>query len=253
MKKILLSTFVASSLALAGGDITPVEPVVETPVVEANPWKNEVTIYAWLPTISADTPFPDSGDGIDADSILDNMKMVFMGTYSGRNDNWSAFADVIYMDVGDSKTHTFPNNDVAYVSFDLKALLINAGVGYNLIDTESGLLDITAGIRYLDLEATVTTDLIDDRYVSDSDDFTDFFIGVRGYKNINEHWYIPYEADIGGGDTDLTWQLYAGIGYRYDWGDIKLGYRYLEFDMDDDSLVRDLTLNGPLLGVSIKF
>jgi hypothetical protein len=34
---------------------------------------------------------------------------------------------------------------------------------------------------------------------------------------------------------------------------VKLGYRYLEFDMEDDKLVEDLTLSGAILGVSIKF
>ena len=51
MKKIMMSALVASSLAVAGGDIAPVEPVVETPVVDTNPWRNEVYIYGWLPTI----------------------------------------------------------------------------------------------------------------------------------------------------------------------------------------------------------
>jgi len=53
----MINALIASSLAVAGGDIVPVEPVVE-----ANPWKNEVTIYGWLPLISATTPLPDSGE-----------------------------------------------------------------------------------------------------------------------------------------------------------------------------------------------
>ncbi|WP_373033162.1 outer membrane protein [Sulfurovum sp.] len=256
MKKIMISALVASNLALAGGDIAPVEPVIETPVVEANPWKNEVSIYAWLPTISANTPLPDSGDSIDAEDILDNLKMVFMGGYSGRNDTWSMFADVIYMDIGDSKNHTFTNGDNAHVSVDMKALLMHAGVGYNLVDTGDSILDVVGGVRYVDLETGVSTAgriLEPDSDISASKDFTDFFVGVKGYKNINENWYIPYEADIGSGDTELSWQVFAGIGYRYDWGDVKLGYRYLEFDMEDDAVVDDLTLSGAVLGVSIKF
>ena len=254
MKKIMMSALVASSLAVAGGDIAPVEPVVETPVVEANPWKNEVSIYGWLPTISANTPFPDSGDSIEAEDILDNLKMVFMGGYSGRNDTWSLFADVIYMDIGDGKNHDFPNIDeTAYVSLDMKALLLHAGAGYNLINTGDGILDLVGGIRYLDLEVDLTSNLPSHPGGSASKDFTDFFVGVRGYKNINENWYIPYEADVGSGDTDLSWQLFAGVGYRYDWGDVKLGYRYLEFDMEDDAVVEDLSLSGAVLGVSIKF
>lgn len=251
----MTSAFVASSLALAGGDIAPVEPVVDTPVVEdTNKWKNEVTIYGWLPSISATTPLPDSsGDGLDADEILDDLKMVFMGTYSGRNDTWSVFGDFIYFDMGDSKNHTFSNGDIAYVSYDMKTLLIQVGMGYSLINNSDGILDVTAGIRYLDLDVDVNTDIFINRNLSASKDFTDFFVGVRGAKNINKKWYIPYEADIGTGDSELSWQLFAGVGYRYDWGDIKLGYRYLKYDMEDDSFVEDLTVDGAVLGVSIRF
>ncbi len=254
MKKIMLSALVASSLALAGGDIAPVEPVVEAPIVEeSNAWKNEVLIYGWLPSISATTPIPNTGETIDAEDIIDNLKMVFLGGYSGRNDTWSLFADVIYMDIGDSKSHTFPNKDVAHVELDMKTLLINAGVGYSLVNTQDGLLDVTAGVRYMDLEADLTADLVRNRNLSGSEDFTDFFIGIRGYKNINANWYIPYEADIGTGDSKQSWQVFAGLGYRYDWGDVKLGYRYLEYDMEDDAIVEDLSLSGAVLGVSLKF
>lgn len=258
MKKItssLVTIFALTQLTYAGGDIAPVEPVVETPVVEdTNIWKNELTIYGWFPSITANTPLPGSGESIDAKDIIDNLNMVFIGAYTGRNDTWSVFGDVIYMDIGDSKSHTFPIiNETATVSMDMKALIVNAGVGYNLVDTGDGILDVIGGVRYMDLEADVSTALFVNRNVSRSKDFTDFFIGVKGYKNINENWYIPYEADIGTGDTELSWQLFAGVGYRYDWGDIKLGYRYLEFDMEDDAIVDDLTLSGAVLGVSIKF
>lgn len=250
MKKIMISALVASSLTLAGGDIAPVEPVVETPVVEANLWRNEVSIYGWLPTITANTPLPNSGSTtVDAEDIIDNLKMVFMGGYSGRNDTWSMFADVIYMDVGDSKDIGVV--EPHHVSLDMKALLVHAGGGYNLINTGDGILDLTAGVRYVDLKVDISSSEHGD--ASPSKDFTDFFVGVRGYKNINANWYIPYEADVGAGDTDLSWQMFAGIGYRYDWGDVKLGYRYLEFDMEDDAVVEDLSLSGAVLGVSIKF
>ncbi len=255
MKKIMISVVITSCLIFAGGDIAPIEPVLESPIVtDTNDWKNEFSIYAWLPGISATTPFPQPTDHtVNADQIIDDLKMVFMGGYSGRNDTWSVFGDLIYLDLGNSKSYTFPNNDVATVSLDMKTLLVNAGVGYNLINTEGGMLDIIAGVRYLDLEVDLGTELFVNRSRSDSDSFTDIFVGLKGEKNINANWYIPYQADIGAGETQLSWQLFAGIGYRYDWGDVKLGYRYLDFDMEDNAIVENLALSGPLLGVSIKF
>ena len=70
---------------------------------------------------------------------------------------------------------------------------------------------------------------------------------------LNEKWYIPYYADIGTGQSNLTWQLYAAIGYKFNWGNIRLGYRYLEYDQDDDKFVQDLKLYGPVLGIGFRF
>jgi hypothetical protein len=45
---------------------------------------------------------------------------------------------------------------------------------------------------------------------------------MRGYFMLGDNWYIPYYADIGTGGSDLTWQLFGAIGYRFSWGDIRL-------------------------------
>ena len=69
----------------------------------------------------------------------------------------------------------------------------------------------------------------------------------------NQSWYFPYYADIGAGDSEITWQLYAGVGYAFKWGDIKLGYRHLHYDQGKDKLIQDMKFKGPLLGVSFRF
>ena len=88
---------------------------------------------------------------------------------------------------------------------------------------------------------------------SKSDEQLDGIVGLRGKIQLNENWYLPYHADIGTGDSDLTLQLFAGIGYRFGWGDIKLGYRYLKYELDDDALLEELEVYGPLLGVGFRF
>ena len=64
---------------------------------------------------------------------------------------------------------------------------------------------------------------------------------------------MPYHLDLGTGDSDFTWQGYAGIGHQWRWGSLVLGYRYLDFDQGDDSEVRGLTMAGAELGVSFRF
>ncbi|WP_415407948.1 hypothetical protein ACLHDG_05285 [Sulfurovum sp. CS9] len=263
MKKTAFSLIAILALGhftYAGGDITPVEPVVGTPVVEeTSGWQNELTIYGWLPTINMDTRWG-SGSSDTSDmmpDIIDNLKMVFIGTYAARYDKWSFVADVMYIDLGDSETgtHTFPGGETveATVEMDIKSLLVSTGVGYNIVQTDNNILDVVAGVRYMDLEVDLSSDLPRHPGKSASEDILDGIIGLRGAYNFNENWYMPYYADIGTGDSELTYQLFAGVGYRYDWGDVKLGYRYIGYEMDDDKIIDNLDLSGAVLGVSFKF
>ena len=59
--------------------------------------------------------------------------------------------------------------------------------------------------------------------------------------------------DIGTGDTDLTWQALAGIGYRFDRFDMVAGYRYLKWEFDDNSALDNLDISGPMVGGKFRF
>jgi hypothetical protein len=83
----------------------------------------------------------------------------------------------------------------------------------------------------------------------------DAIVGAKGRVafGANREWFIPYYADIGTGDSDLTWQLSAGLGYSYSWGDVIATWRYLDYNFKSKSKVQDLTMNGPLLGVAFHW
>ncbi|MEA3419668.1 MAG: hypothetical protein U9Q90_09765 [Campylobacterota bacterium] len=260
MKKTALSIIAMMTMGqivYAGGDIAPVEPVVGPVVEEVSGWQQELTIYGWLAGIdgAVELPFGSVSSSVETSDIIENLKMVLMGTYAARYDKWSFYGDLVYMNVGDSQSQTLPlpNNPTATVDLDIKTMLINAGIGYNIIESGQGILDIAAGVRYMDLEVDVGTNL--SRHPGDtaSDDLVDFVVGVKGYYNINSNWYIPYAADIGAGDSELTWQVFAGIGYRYDWGDVKFGYRHIDYNFEDEMFMEDLAISGAVLGATFKF
>ena len=257
MKKIAFSIMAILSLSqlmYSGSTIAPAEePVVEVPVVAENIWQQEVTIYGWLAGVSADTRLPGgAGDSsVDVGDIIDDLKMAFMGSYAARYDKWSFILDATYADLGSSGSpDQLPG---VTVNVDMKSLLVNTGVGYNIVNFEKALLDVVAGVRYMDLEVDIGMNVLRDHEGSRSKGFVDGIIGLRGAYTINEKWYLPYYADIGTGDSKLTYQLFAGAGYRYDWGDIKFGYRYIGYDMDDDAIVENLNLSGAIVGATIKF
>ena len=59
--------------------------------------------------------------------------------------------------------------------------------------------------------------------------------------------------DIGTGESDLTWQALAGIGYRFKRFDVHAVYRYLSWDFDDNPALDELDISGPAVGLRFLF
>jgi len=235
-------------------------------------WQYEFTIYGWFPSIDGKLKYevpPDNGDevGVDISQILDSLNFIFMGIFETRKNKLSFGLDLIYLDLSNSKSTDITIGPDAGESLSvtaglgLESWVVTGVAGYDLVQTKKSRMAVIGGVRYLDLSADLDLSIsIEDMpenpppaSLSGSDDFWDGIVGIRGAFMLNENWYIPYYGDIGAGDSNLTWQLFAGIGYMFHWGDIRLGYRYLEYDQDDDKFLQDLKLYGPVLGLGFRF
>jgi hypothetical protein len=64
---------------------------------------------------------------------------------------------------------------------------------------------------------------------------------------------LPYYVDVGGGSSNFTWQAFSGVGYRFAWGDVTLGYRHLSYDFHSDRPLDKLAFSGPIFGIGFKF
>ena len=267
MTKIIMGTLLTCTLAISGGDIAPVtEDVVMAPVPteENSSWKHSLTIYGWLPSFDGTTNYTIPGDGNDPDeevesSFVDKIDMVFMGSYEARKNKWSFLVDAIYLKMSNAQNASSPQGRVtASAEEELDTWVVGAYGGYNLLETENAHIDMIAGVRYLSLSFAIDGDvsiLGATRGFSTefSREFYDAVIGVKGHVDLSENWYVPYLFDIGAGDSELTWQGEASIGYRFGWGDVLATYRYIHYEKDDSRLIRDLDMYGPKIGVIFHF
>jgi len=267
MNKILLNIALASSLAVAGGNV-PYDMIAET--VEksntpSNTWQNQFALYGWAAIPNADITFdvPNTNDKVES-NIADKIDGVFMGSYRGQNEQYSVMLDAIYLGLSDDSSKdlfvsnpNLPNINVS-AETSLDAFLGAAYVGYNIINSDLRL-DLIGGVRYASLDVGVTLSAKSDvRYanldLSKKVDFIDAVIGVDGAYSINSQWYIPYHFDIGTGDSSMTLRASAGVGYRFDWIDLLLTYRHIKYDFGDDLLLmEDISFSGPLIGVNFRF
>ena len=223
------------------------------------------TIYLWGAGITGETA---TGSEIDIgfDALISNLNMAFMGTFEARKSEWSVLADVVYLNVGDNGDGRVPLTTPSGAILPLK---VQAGVkvkgwilsllgGYNVYDTEQASVDVIAGSRYLDLTLDFDLGLQSQRFgrpigIHASGGVWDAVAGVRGQANLGGNWYLPYHLDIGAGQSDLTWQVAGGVGYRFDWGDVNLVYRHMEWDFSSGTAIDDMRFSGPLLAAKFHF
>lgn len=254
------------TVALAG--LTPVAAHADT---TGDPWQFSASIYGWIPSLSGDVIFPvESGGssvGASTEDVLDALNMAFMGTFGAKKGQWGVWSDLVYADFGGDKqgSHDFTFNGLpvsvsADMSLDMKMLVWTAAGTYELAKSPANTTDLVFGARLLEVEASLGWTLNGSGPVglshsgsADVDDsLWDAIVGVKGvaYLGAEKKWFIPYYADIGAGQSDLTWQVNAGIGYRYNWGAVVASYRYLDYDMKSGGALETLTASGPLIGVN---
>jgi hypothetical protein len=230
-------------------------------------WEFGIEIYGWGATFNAESA---TGDNIEIDfhDLVDDLNFTLMSAIGARKDKWSLVTDVIFFDIEDDEqgSQTVPVGPFSFTvgtdaDVELKAWVVTPFIGYTVIEAEKFRLDVLAGARYLWLEAIIEvkiTDIFGSRKirVSDSGSAWDGVVGVSGEVNLTDKWYMPYYLDVGTGDSDSTWQVLGAVGYRFRNFDAFLGYRYLDWDWDDDAVndvLYDLNVKGPYAGVKFVF
>jgi len=243
---------IAGNVAMAGGDIAPVEPVVPE-VFVSDSWKYSASINLWMAGISGKIPHGEEID-ISFSDILDNLDLTFMGTFGAQKGKWGLVADVIYLNL--SKDVYIPIREfdpLAITNVEMQNWIVTPMVTYRVMEEEQLTLDLVAGARYLYIKMPLETNIAIPFPTSKTGDIWDGIVGVRGQYKIDEKWYMPFHFDVGGGDSDVTWQAFAGVGYKYESFDVIAGYRYLDWRKDDGDVLTDLTVDGPIIGAKFYF
>jgi hypothetical protein len=241
MKKIILSFLLLFGLVITQTGVLAAEEAAQN-----EGWQFGVDIYMWGASIGGDSASGTEVD-IDFEDLFKNLNLAFMGTAGARKGKWSFMLDAIYLDVQDDDT-VAPG---VKADVELFNWIVTPTIGYNLFETEKVRLDVLGGARYLWLKSRL--DLTGYPKISESGHVWDGIAGVKGQVNLTDKWYIPFYGDIGTGDSELTWQAFAGIAYKFKKVHVTLAYRYLYWEFDDNDVFDDLNLSGPYAGVRFLF
>jgi hypothetical protein len=245
---------------------------------DSSGWKFGATIYGYLPTIGGSSSFPVDSTGnpvhISTSQILDSLKMTFMGSFDAHNGQWGVFTDLLYLDLGGSKsqTHEFSiagvpiGSTTADLNLDFKGTIWTLAGEYRLASDPNGLtIDALAGTRLFNMRQTLGWTFygnigpIDPAArigtASASQNLWDGIVGVKGRVGLGTsgEWSVPFYLDVGAGNSQLTYQAAGGISYGFKWGELTAMWRYLSYDMKSGQVIQSMNFNGPMIGATFRW
>ena len=240
-----------------GATLFTLPPAQADEAVADDNWHLTGELYLWGASVDGRTRLGGNVE-VSIGDLLDNLDMAFMGGLEARKGKWSLIGDLIYLDVSADKTGSLTDQELVTFTADanVEGWVSNLLAGYRLADTGAGYADIVFGARYLDLDTSlkVSANVASpppDLSFAAGENFWDAVAGFRGGIGLPGSFYVPYYVDIGAGQSDLTWQVIVGVGWRPKWGEVTLAYRHIEWDFDKGSAVTDINFSGP--GVSFRY
>ncbi len=265
----------AAALLLAAGALAP---GVAAAQATGPGWTVSASLYGYFPSVGGETAFPvKSGGGsvdIPVDKILDSIDFVFMGTLDVHNGRWGAFTDFMYLDLGGSKSNSrdftiggkpIPGGTTADLGWDMKGVIWTLAGQYRVVGGSGLSLDVLAGARLVDIEQDASWVITGSlgplappaRTGNGEAEVShwDGIVGLKGRYTIAQapKWSLPFYIDVGAGDSDLTWQAFAGVSYAFGWGDLSAGWRYLDYDMKSGKPIKDLNFSGAMVGATFRW
>ena len=228
-------------------------------------WTFDVAAYGWLTAMTGtvgagavrapvDNSFIDTIE--QADSVL-----AFSGHIEARRGRFALFLDGMWSRLGFDGVPIGParadaTSTLALVEFGGAYRLLDQG--YEARQRWGWSLDALAGGRY-----TYVGNTIDLRggsvRASSNVDWVDPFAGLRLRVALAPRWDASLRGDIGGwgAGSQFTWNVQALVGYSFELfgreASAVFGYRALSQDYESRRLVWDVTLHGPVIGLSMRF
>jgi len=227
------------------------------PDTSRDKWHFHFTPYLWVAGVSGQGGIGTLNVNVNSGISDDNVRLNFgfMGTFEARRNKLSLVTDLQYSNLGTERPT--PGILFSNSSADFKTFILDPEVGYRIAaNPEKGrFIDVLGGVRYWHLRADLNFDagLLSARSATGSKDWADGVIGVRGRAAISKRVFVLAKADIGGGGSKFTYQLFGGVGIGVGRRTSLIGgYRDLHVNYDKNNFLFDMSLAGPILGMSFR-
>lgn len=220
---------------------------------EAQEWDFRGFLYLWAPELGGSTV---TGQDISVSfsDILDNLDFGLMGALEANTGPISLLGDFQYLNLSMGNNAEFGPGIPASADADISGFVFTGTAGYDFLHGQENQLVAFGGFRFLDMDTTANIAVAGgSTRLTDSIANFDGIVGVRGYHQLNEKWRVSFNADVGAGASDLTWHAGLTFDYRINNWDLSIGYRHMDWNIDNSNVLTDLSFSGPIVGAKIPF
>jgi hypothetical protein len=228
------------------------------PAVDPDKWQFRFTPYLWIAGISGNAGIGNLTVNVDSGITDTNVHLSFgfMGTLEARKNRFIIITDLQYSNLGTDNPTPGPLFTEATANF--KTFILDPEVGYRIAEnTDKGTsVDVVGGFRYWHLkpDLTFTAGLLPAITATRSRGWVDAVGGIRGRARLSKRLFVIGKADLGGGGSKFTYQLFGGVGLLMGKRFALIGgYRDLKVNYNKDNFLFDMALHGPIMGLSIRF
>ncbi len=219
-------------------------------------WRWSITPYIWGSDIQADVRFPAgqeiSGE-VQFDDILDKLDIGAQVHAEGHRGKWGLFVDATYFSMSDDGVRgpIATDGEIDMEMYEFAGVFTPGGA--------AGPFSVFAGARIVELSLDLTfSGGFPNSPIERSADksFTDFMVGARYVYPISDRWLVNLRGDVGGGDTESSWNALAVVGWRFGSDldhSVLFGWRHMEVEVKNEGVQNDLTMDGPIAGVYFGF
>jgi hypothetical protein len=155
----LLAGLTFSAAAFAGeGD----KKVVVPPAAPDDSWQFKLSLPAWIPWLSGDVGLNgiNSHISLAPDNIMPKLDMVVDVRAEAHKGRFSVMAEYLYLNLSDG---VGTNTVVKKLDYRMDQTMADVSVGWRLIETERGNLDVLGGVRFNQFYQRMTTQPNDER------------------------------------------------------------------------------------------
>lgn len=264
----------AAGTAAGGADVQ----IPAVPAVDPGRWSFTVSPYLWMAGVKSSSTFTPAGSGHTLSANVDqsfgdifkNLNFAFMAGAEARRGLFSVQTDAMYINLLQTgsrvRSVTGPLGRLE-VPVDLggkvklKTTVWTLTGGYDIFRNDRGFVQLFGGFRYLGLRSTLDWNfqgplgnLARAGSVKSTADIWNGVAGLRGEHALGDGpWKAIYYVDVGAGGSKLTWQGLAQVAYVRRWGDVGLGWRYLDFQQGSENKTANLRMSGPIITLHYRF